>query len=76
MPELASGYLLSQLHVFELVHSYYKPQEVNESVISRGCHIGSFLGNRVRSLAADHVELSMITEQLLSHAKLVLQNCL
>ena len=34
--ELASGHLLAQLHVFELVHSYYKPQEVDRSIISWG----------------------------------------
>ena len=31
---LASGYLSTQLRVFELVHSYYKPQEVDQSIIS------------------------------------------
>ena len=38
MPKLhvASGYLSPQLHVFELVHSYYKPQEVDQNVISLG----------------------------------------
>ena len=33
---VASGYLSPQLRVFELVHSYYKPQEVDRSIISRG----------------------------------------
>ena len=34
--QLPSGYLSPQLHIFVLVHSYYKPQEVDQSTVSQG----------------------------------------
>ena len=41
---------------------------------SLGCPIGTFPGNRARSLRSDRVEVSIATEQLVSHALLFLPN--
>ena len=51
--------------------SYYKPQEVDQSIINRGVR-WELSGNRVRSLPADRAELSIVTKQLVSHGQLVL----
>ena len=41
-----------------------------------GCPLGTLPGNRARSLPSDRVEVSIVTEQLVSHSLLVLQSLL